>query len=110
MFLRPQAKIRGPTLEAAAPAGRAVAPLTARSELPPVVALLGGVPLQNHELLANRLNVDDPHELERLAVVSQRHHGTAMASLILHGDLNGEGGARPSPPRASHPLCGGSRP
>ena len=91
MFLRPQASIRSPAFETAAPLGRAVPPLAARPELPPVAALLDGIPVQNHALLANRLTVDDPDRLEALALVSERHHGTAMASLIIHGDLNGEG-------------------
>ena len=103
MFLRPQASIRSPAFETAAPRGRAVPALAARSELSPVAALLDGVPLQNHALLANRLNVDDPDELEALAVVGERHHGTAMASLIIHGDLNGDGEAL-SRPLHVHPI------
>jgi hypothetical protein len=55
---------------------------------PPVVALLDGVPLQNHNALEDRLIVDDPDDFAATAEVSRRFHGTAMASLILHGDLN----------------------
>lgn len=91
MFLRPQASIRGPVFETAAPQGRVVQAAPGRAALPAVVALLDGVPLQNHALLANRLNVDDPQGLEARALVGERHHGTAMASLIIHGDLNGAG-------------------
>lgn len=54
----------------------------------PIAALLDGFPLQRHMLLVDRLNIDDPDNLEEMAVVSRRVHGTAMASLILHGDLN----------------------
>ncbi|GJL80223.1 MAG: hypothetical protein NPINA01_32120 [Nitrospinaceae bacterium] len=54
----------------------------------PIAALLDGVPLQGHNLLDQRLSIDDPDNLESLAIVSRRIHGTAMASLILHGDLN----------------------
>lgn len=54
----------------------------------PIAALLDGVPLQGHALLRDRLRLDDPDDMERLAVVSGRVHGTAMSSLIVHGDLN----------------------
>ena len=60
----------------------------APSELPPIAALLDGLPVQNHQRLANRLIVDDPEGLEPSYLVSARKHGTEMASLILHGDLN----------------------
>jgi hypothetical protein len=54
----------------------------------PIAALLDGMPLQGHTLLNERLTIDDPDDLESMAIVSKRVHGTAMASLILHGDLN----------------------
>jgi len=53
----------------------------------PVVALLDGLPLQNHRRLAGRLIVDDPDNYEAEYPAAGRRHGTAMASLILHGDL-----------------------
>ena len=56
----------------------------------PVVAILDGVPLQNHELLAGRIILDDPNNLQGMAVASDRVHGTSMASIVLHGDLNGQ--------------------
>jgi hypothetical protein len=43
--------------------------------------------MQAHPLLVNRLAIDDRANLEALAV-GQRVHGTAMASIVLHGDLN----------------------
>lgn len=54
----------------------------------PILALLDGVPVANHRLLANHLRVDDPFDLEPGALVAHRTHGTAMASLIVHGDRN----------------------
>ncbi len=54
----------------------------------PIVALFDGLPLQNHRRLAGRLIVDDPDDFEANYAASERRHGTAMASLILHGDLN----------------------
>ena len=56
--------------------------------LPPTVALLDGLPLENHKLLQNRLIVDDPDEWAPTYQSGYRHHGTAMASLIQHGDLS----------------------
>ncbi|HRG96613.1 MAG TPA: S8 family peptidase [Polyangiaceae bacterium] len=61
----------------------------------PVVALLDGLPLENHRRLAGRLVVDDPDEWAETYPVASRCHGTAMASLILHGDL----GANEEPAR-----------
>lgn len=55
---------------------------------PARVALLDGLPLQNHGALANRLFVDDPDSFESDYRVDAREHGTAMASLIIWGDLN----------------------
>lgn len=55
----------------------------------PVIALLDGLPIQNHPLLAGRLVVDDPDEWESEYPASDRVHGTAMASLILYGELDG---------------------
>lgn len=54
----------------------------------PVIALLDGVPLTSHRLLTGRLLIDDPDNWEADYVASERVHGTSMASLIVHGDLN----------------------
>lgn len=56
----------------------------------PVAALLDGVPLQNHQRLAGRIILDDPDGLEVAYAAGERVHGTGMASLILHGDLEAE--------------------
>jgi len=53
----------------------------------PIAAVFDAVPVQAHPLLAGRLVVDDPVDLEAQAV-GPRVHGTAMASLVVHGDLN----------------------
>lgn len=58
------------------------------SGLPPVVALLDGLPLTGHQLLRDRLIVDDPDGFEAGYQATERKHGTAMASLICHGDLS----------------------
>lgn len=56
------------------------------SDLSPVAALLDGAPLQLHEALKDRLLVDDTFGMEATYQSGERKHGTAMASLILHGD------------------------
>lgn len=60
-------------------------------DLPPVGALLDGVPLLQHDALRDRLYFDDAFDLEPLYLPGERKHGTSMASLILHGDLNSLG-------------------
>lgn len=54
----------------------------------PVIAVLDGLPLTNHRLLNGRLIVDDPDNVESSYNANERVHGTSMASLIVHGDLN----------------------
>ena len=44
------------------------------------------IPVQNHQLLIDRIEMDDPDDLAGMSVVAERRHGTEMASLILHGD------------------------
>jgi len=65
----------------------------------PLLALLDGVPMASHPLLQQHLIVDDQFELEPYALVAERRHGTAMASLIVHGDRNTQG---PILPRRVH--------
>jgi len=54
----------------------------------PTVALLDGLPLAHHRLLSNRLIIDDPDDWTSAYLVTDREHGTGMASLIAFGDLN----------------------
>ena len=89
-FFRASGQMVAPAPEVESEQPRAVptrptAPVPQRE---PVVALLDGLPLQGHDLLKDRLRVDDPDGWERDYPAQQRRHGTAMASLILHGDLN----------------------
>ena len=53
----------------------------------PVIALFDGLPLQAHRRLQGRLIVDDPDDFAEDYPAAKRRHGTAMASMILHGDL-----------------------
>ncbi|HOZ46554.1 MAG TPA: S8 family peptidase [Candidatus Hydrogenedentes bacterium] len=63
----------------------------------PVIALFDGLPLTGHRLLDDRLIIDDPDGYETAYQAGERLHGTTMASLICHGDLdeNGSPAARP---------------
>lgn len=62
-------------------------------DAPPTVALLDGLPLENHARLAGRLVVDDPDNWAEGYAPTDRQHGTSMASLIVHGDLSNPGPA-----------------
>jgi hypothetical protein len=53
----------------------------------PVVAILDGVPLTGHRLLRGRLQFDDPADIARRVEASDRTHGSAIASLVIWGDL-----------------------
>lgn len=54
----------------------------------PIAALFDGLPIENHNLLANRLIIDDPDNFGDNYEAQYRVHGTAMSSLIIHSDLN----------------------
>lgn len=55
---------------------------------PPKVALLDGLPLGRHAMLAGHLTIDDPDGWEATTPAARRVHGTCMASVVLRGDLN----------------------
>lgn len=57
-------------------------------ELDPVVALFDGLPIENHDLLVGKILIDDPDDFVHNYLVQRRFHGTAMASLIINGDLS----------------------
>lgn len=54
-------------------------------------ALLDGTPVAAHRALDGGVVIEDMHDLVRLSPVAQRYHATAMASLILRGDLQSDG-------------------
>lgn len=85
MYLRPQSVVSIPEPGEqgdAGPAGPAPAPAG-----DPVAALLDGVPVTNHQRLTGRLILDDPDDYAARTPAAKRSHGTSMASLIVHGDL-----------------------
>ena len=53
----------------------------------PLAALLDGLPLTQHACLVGRIQVDDPDDVARHYQPAYQQHGTAMASLLIHGDL-----------------------
>ena len=56
-------------------------------KLPPVAAILDGAPNLLHEALKDRLLFDDPDNLANEYQLGEKSHGTAMASLVVHGEL-----------------------
>ena len=60
------------------------------AEQPPVAAILDGAPNLQHKALENRVAFDDPFTLAEKYRLGERRHGTAMASLVIHGDRSDE--------------------
>ena len=91
MFFRP----RGQALAWDGPAAPQVADTVVQERVPsgdPVVAMLDGLPMENHPRLAGRLVIDDPDGWAADYPARERIHGTAMASLICWGELvDGQG-------------------
>ena len=85
MFYRPQ--LRGMARSVGAETQSSSSERSTASD-DPVVAILDGVPLQNHSLLGARIILDDPTNLGANAAAQDRVHGTSMASVVLHGDLS----------------------
>lgn len=54
----------------------------------PVAAIFDGLPLTNHAALNGRLLIDDPDDFATFYQVGEHSHGTAMASLVVHGELD----------------------
>lgn len=56
-----------------------------------IVALFDGLPLENHQAIKNRILIDDPDNYSELySSPREQLHGTAMASLIIHGDKSAD--------------------
>ncbi len=90
MFMRPVGQCSAPATHELADPGDVVLPTEGPTELgEPVVALFDGLPLTGHRLLDGRLVLDDPDGYEEGYQANRRHHGTGMASLICHGELDG---------------------
>ena len=85
MYLRPQSLAF--IAEPEEPGERAAALDQAGPEGDAIAALLDGVPVVNHQRLADRIILDDPDDYSARTPAAKRSHGTSMASLIVHGDL-----------------------
>jgi len=87
MFFRPvgQMAVRLDPVEGEAQAGEIRDGALPDGE--PIIALLDGLPLANHRLLAGRVRIDDPDNWEAEYEATDRIHGTTMASLIVQGDI-----------------------
>ncbi len=91
MFLRPVGQCAAPTEH------KDEDSMSAQRSVPagqvdgfPVVALLDGMPLTGHAWLNGRLEVDDPDDYADTYQGHERIHGTAMASLICHDDIDAQ--------------------
>lgn len=58
---------------------------------PPVVAVLDGLPFPRHNLLEGFIIIDDPDNFSADYLPREMNHGTAMVSLICHGELDSGG-------------------
>lgn len=93
MFFRPGPQSVSKIVEVDALAD-AIAARPAPSIDQPTVAILDGMPLERHAALDGRLIIDDPDGISQKYRPGQQQHGTAMASLVVHGDLE-DGHAEP---------------
>lgn len=73
------------------------------------VALLDGYPLANHKRLQGRVVIDDPDLFGENYPSHLRVHGTGMASLILHGDLDDANSEQLSTPLYVRPILKAER-
>lgn len=89
MTIRPQSEYAPPDRELVAQAAKAFPAIEPNGAC--IAALLDGYPIIGHAALAGRLHV---HEVDVAAAevpAAIREHGTAMASLVLNGDLLAQG-------------------
>src|SRR3989339_234345 len=91
-FIHPQGKGQAERIEET----ETSAPKQTKTTGQPIVALLDGLPLARHQWLEGGLVLDDPDDLASKYQAGEHSHGTAMASLILHGP-QGRGPVLPNP-------------
>ena len=96
MVLRPQSIVTGPVGTSIVNTTEIKGVVNEEELEPPFAALLDGMPMAQHDRLANRLIIEDPDDFAaQYGTATEQRHGTAMAALILHGDLNAP---NPAPP------------
>ena len=90
MYLRPVGQCAAPTWSDDSSGTQVIgeAPPSQSPLAEPVVALFDGLPLAGHALLQRWLEIDDPDEYEATYLARERRHGSGMASLICHGELD----------------------
>ncbi len=88
MTIRPQSIFSVRVSDANSPALRELTAPGSDESARCIAALLDGFPVAAHAALAGRLHVHEVDISGAQAPVNLRNHGTAMASLILHGDLH----------------------
>jgi hypothetical protein len=81
---------------------RQLAPFDA--EAPIRAVLLDGTPIAAHPALNDGVVIEDVHDLVRFSQVEHRRHATAMASLMLRGDLEADGAPLPDGRILSIPI------
>lgn len=92
MSIRPQSGFRFSIDELVSSAATVLDEAADEPQKPAIGALIDGWPVQNHVMLRNRLDVIALDVADSKAPINRRFHGTAMASLILRGDLHDDRG------------------
>jgi hypothetical protein len=87
MTIRPQSLFESDAANSSTPKMPAVQPWHPGGTSP-IAAILDGYPVQGHSALGARLTVQEVDIEGRDVPVAARRHGTAMASLVVHGDLH----------------------
>ncbi|RAR49274.1 UNVERIFIED_CONTAM: subtilase family protein [Acidovorax defluvii] len=107
MRIRPQSAFDGDIMD-----GPQVAPSLEQAAVPDtntqcVAALLDGYPVLDHDALRGRVVVHEVDVTAAQVQVGHRIHGTAMASLVAHGDLRTSSDPLPSRIAVIPVLTGG---
>lgn len=87
-FIRPQSKFIPPNRLPTEKVAADYPDITVDYSSKPRLAVLDGLPIANHPDIIGRVQVDDPDNWGNTYEANKRRHGTAMASLILNGDLS----------------------
>lgn len=91
-FILPQMIAQSLPDDSEAQAQLGAAPLAPFDDQAPLRALLlDGTPIAGHPAIEGGVVIEDVHDLVRLSQVDHRRHATAMASLMLRGDLQADG-------------------
>jgi hypothetical protein len=98
MYIRPQSTVTEIDVVDTVPLVPVAPPRVVVND--PILAMLDGVPMAGHPLLRQHVSIEDLFGLEPNTLVAGRVHGSAMASLMVHGDRN-----RPEPPLPRQIHC-----